>query len=167
MPRFWADLPQDWGSLALAGVVLQPDREKEFQQLFLLHGILCICVPGSRGKARRSFHCHLGLSTLPKAGSDQAGIWYPDGKGREGVAGELPAAPPVPWDSSQIPTNNWRAVLTLCWGLFQVKLFYLKPPSPLLSCLKLSLLKYVRVGRDLLAFTAGVGHSLNIHFHSS
>lgn len=49
---------------------------------------------------------------------------------REGVAGELPAAPPVPWDSSQITTNNWNAVLTLCWGLFQVKLFHLKLPPP-------------------------------------
>lgn len=94
-----------------------------------------------QGEGKKVISLSPGLVHPAKGRIWPGGNVIPRWKGREGVAGELPAAPPVPWDSSQIPTNNWRAVWTLCWGLFQVKLFYLKPPSPLLRCLKLSLLK--------------------------
>lgn len=143
-----------------AGVVLQPGQAWGIPAAW---GTLCLCSR-QLGKGWRRFHCHLGLSTLPKLMSPgRNGI--PHGKKGSLLQGSFLLLP-QPLETSQIPQKNWNAVLAFCWGLFRVKLFYLKLPPALWGCLKLSLLSSVCAGRDLLAFTAGVGHSLNIHSQS-
>lgn len=72
VPKFWAVLPQTWASLVMLGLFCSQGRPEEFQ----LHGALCVCVPGSWGRAGGDFIVTWACPPC-QSGCHQAGMGYP------------------------------------------------------------------------------------------